>query len=292
MFVDGKEYPVTNIVNGTGSVVVPKVEAGIHTAYATVSDDPKYNDGTSQNKSFDVEKVSDYNIVVDVDPGMAGENSIVTVTVPADVTGEVTVVLDGKEYRVTPVNGIAILEVPLDAGEHVAYASIRYDPKYADKNSNNDDFEVDKASADISISVIPGKDGEDSVINVKVPVDAKGTVVITVDGKEYKVSPVNGIATLKLPLGPGEHDVTARLIDDPKYVDSDPVDDVIPISDKDKGDNGPSKQSTKHNQAKHDSAKQNHAQHNLSDYPTGNPILVLLLALLSMGVVPFRKIRK
>ena len=210
---------------------------------------------------------------------MAGENTIVTVTVPEDVTGDVTVVIDGKEYPVTPVNGVAVLEVPLDAGKHNAYANIKNDPKYADKKSDNNNFNVDKVSDyDISINVIPGKDGKDTVINVKVPSDAKGTVVITVDGKQYKVSPKNGIATLRIPLGPGKHVVTARLIDDPKYADSDYEEYVFSIPE---GDG-----SLKH------SINENPVQHNLSDYPTGNPILVLLLALLSMGVIPLRKIRK
>ena len=278
--LDGKEYPVTP-VNGTAVLQVP-LDAGIYNVTAKVEDDPKYADKESNVTEFPVKKVSDYPITIKVDPGMAGENSILTVTVPADVTGVVTVVLDGKEYIVTPVNGIAVLEVPLEAGQHVAYASVKDDPKYADKDSDSVKFPVEKVSGyDISLDVVPGNDGKDTVITVKVPYDAKGTVVITVDGKEYRVTPENGIATLKLPLGPGKHVVTAKLIDDPKYADSKTLEDVFTISDA-KGETAPSEHSVKHN----------HAQHNLSDHATGNPILVLLVVLLSMGLVPFRKNRK
>ena len=72
---------------------------------------------------------------VNVTPGKPGENTTITVTLPEDSDGDLVIVVDGKEYPVTPSNGTAILELPLDAGNHTVIVKLTNDSKYADKNS-------------------------------------------------------------------------------------------------------------------------------------------------------------
>ena len=218
VIVDGEEYPVTP-VNGTAILDVP-LDEGNHTVSVKVSDDPKYADKESDPETFEVAKDDSYSIDVDVEPGRPGENTTITVTVPEDVTGTVTVIVDGEEYPVTPVNGTAILDVPLGEGNHTVSVKVSDDPKYADKTSDEEEFEVAKDdSYTIDIDVEPGKAGENTTITVTVPEDLTGDVIVVIDGKEYPVTPVNGTVVLDVPLGEGNHTVSVKVSDDPIYAD-------------------------------------------------------------------------
>ena len=119
------------------SILLRAETTGEKTINSTVSSADKDSDLTNNNKSVivNVNPISDYNMNVNVTPGKPGENTTITVTLPEDTDGDLVIVVDGKEYPVTPSNGTAILELPLDAGNHTVIVKLTNDSKYADRNS-------------------------------------------------------------------------------------------------------------------------------------------------------------
>ena len=61
-----------------------------------------------------------------------GEAAVITVTLPEDATGTVTVNVNGQDYSTTDIkNGVAEVTVPnLDADEYVAAVSYSGNDKY------------------------------------------------------------------------------------------------------------------------------------------------------------------
>ena len=151
------------------------------------------------------------------------------------------------------------------------------DLKYLDSKTDKT-FEVEKIS-DYEITLdVQSKDGK-TVFTVHVPKDATGDVLILVSGKPYNLTVRNGIATLILNLAPGKYVASAYLVNDPKYA---------------------LKQSNKVSFTVDDSADEKNLSSNpvkektgtLKDYPTGNPVLLALLVVMSMGGLPLRRIKK
>ena len=183
--INGTEYPV-DIVNGTGTIEIP-LGPGNYTVNATVSNDPKYDDKTSNNETFENPKINDYEIKVDVVPGSEDKNTTITVIVPKDIDGKVTVIVDGKEYPVTPVNGTAVIELPLDSGIHNVTVKLSNDTKYCDKQ-NSTSFVIPENMVDLEIivsvnsSTVEVNGLVEYIINVynKGSFDAKDVIVNTI----------------------------------------------------------------------------------------------------------------
>ena len=76
-----------------------------------------------------------------------GDSTVINVTVPDDVSGDVTVNINGTEYPTTLVEtGVYQTVVALPVGNYTVNATVSNDPKYADKTSDSKDFEVAKNS--------------------------------------------------------------------------------------------------------------------------------------------------
>ena len=215
--VNGTDYPVIIDEDGTGSVVIPLVP-GNYSANVTVSDDPKYEDKTVDIGDFEVPKVvlGDDDVEADVVPG---ENTTITVTVPDDVTGKVTVNVNGTDYPVTiDENGTGTVDIPLTPGNYTVNVTISDDPKYEDKTLDLGEFEVKKVDSFIKVDVEPVNVGENLSVDVVVPDDATGDITLEVDNKTY-ISPIkNGTAKFDISgLKEGNYTVKATYAGDDKY---------------------------------------------------------------------------
>ena len=217
--INGTDYPTVKI-NDTAYVAdVSGLVAGNYVVNASVSEDPKYADKTSDVERFDVVKVGAYNIGVVVDPNPAEVDSVVnvTVTVPGDVTGIVSVNINGTVYSTTKINNTAyVADVStLTAGNYVVNASVVNDPKY-----------VDKTSDDVTLLVVEDENyiidapdltkyysgPERFIVNVTyvrgAPVVGK-EVKITINGVTYnRTTNENGTASLSINLNSATYDVT------------------------------------------------------------------------------------
>ena len=215
--VNGKEYTVEVAADGKGIATGDKLAAGTYAFAAAWAGDDNYNIVT-ENGDFKVNKI-DSSVAVNVNNIKVGEELTITVNVPSDATGDVTVSVDGKEYKVAIENGKAVKTISgLKADDYTVTV------KYAGDNNYNaavaaSSFTVSKVDSTMDVTVNDIVFGGDLIVDVVLPGDATGEVVITVNGVDYPVPIVGGKATGTIGgLAAGDYTVTVKYAGDDKYV--------------------------------------------------------------------------
>ena len=214
--VNGKEYTV-KVTDGKGIATGDRLAAGTYAFAAVWAGDDNYNIVT-ENGDFKVNKV-DSSVAVNVNNIKVGEELTITVNVPSDATGDVTVSVDGKEYKVAIENGKAVKTISgLKADDYTVTV------KYAGDNNYNEatadaEFSVSKISDyNMDISVPEIKEGVNSTISVDLPKDATGTVTVEIDGKKYTANVIDGTANVIVSgLSAGDYNITTVYSGDAKY---------------------------------------------------------------------------
>ena len=214
--VAGKEYTV-KVTDGKGIATGDRLAAGTYGFAAAWAGDDNYNIVT-ENGDFKVNKV-DSSVAVNVNNIKVGEELTITVNVPSDATGDVTVSVDGKEYKVAIENGKAVKTISgLKADDYTVTV------KYAGDNNYNEatadaEFSVSKISDyNMDISVPEIKEGVNSTISVDLPKDATGTVTVEIDGKKYTANVIDGTANVIVSgLSAGDYNITTVYSGDAKY---------------------------------------------------------------------------
>ena len=214
--VNGKEYPV-KVTDGKGIATGDKLAAGTYAFAAAWAGDDNYNIVT-ENGDFKVNKI-DSSVAVNVNNIKVGEELTITVNVPSDATGDVTVSVDGKEYNVAIENGKAVKTISgLKADDYTVTV------KYAGDNNYNEatadaEFSVSKISDyNMDISVPEIKEGVNSTISIDLPKDATGTVTVEIDGKKYTANVIDGTANVIVSgLSAGDYNITTVYSGDAKY---------------------------------------------------------------------------
>ena len=214
--VAGKEYTV-KVTGGKGIATGDKLAAGTYAFAAAWAGDDNYNIVT-ENGDFKVNKI-DSSVAVNVNNIKVGEELTITVNVPSDATGDVTVSVDGKEYKVAIENGKAVKTISgLKADDYTVTV------KYAGDNNYNaavaaSSFTVSKVDSTMDVTVNDIVFGGDLTVDAVLPDDATGEVVITVNGVDYPVPIVDGKATGTIGgLAAGDYTVTVKYAGDDKYV--------------------------------------------------------------------------
>ena len=213
--VAGKEY-IVEVTDGKGIATGDKLAAGTYGFAAAWAGDDNYNIVT-ENGDFKVNKI-DSSVAVNVNNIKVGEELTITVNVPSDATGDVTVSVDGKEYKVAIENGKAVKTISgLKADDYTVTV------KYAGDNNYNaavaaSSFTVSKVDSTMDVTVNDIVFGGDLIVDAVLPDDATGEVVITVNGVDYHVSIENGKATGTISgLAAGDYTVTVKYAGDDKY---------------------------------------------------------------------------
>ena len=276
--INGKEY-TTDVENGKAIFKVPDLAFGNKTVAVKYSGDDSYNDNYTTGQ-FVVSKVPSSISAVGKDITV-GKDEVITVTVPSDATGKVLITIDGVGYYGEIINGKAKIIIPeLPAGKYSATVTYEGDDKYLESTAPVS-FTVNKVKAPVRAEADDISEGEDATVIVHVPSDATGTVTITIDGKQYTANVDNGVAVFVIPgLTRGDHNIVAFYSGDDKYDANDNITDIeVLYSQPDGPDNHSS-------EGKHAGAGVM-----LSEYATGNPILVLLL-LLMIGSTQIRRFKK
>ena len=214
--VAGKEYTV-KVTDGKGIATGDKLAAGTYAFAAAWAGDDNYNIVT-ENGDFKVNKI-DSSVAVNVNNIKVGEELTITVNVPSDATGDVTVSVDGKEYKVAIENGKAVKTISgLKADDYTVTV------KYAGDNNYNaavaaSSFTVSKVDSTMDVTVNDIVFGGDLIVDAVLPDDATGEVVITVNGVDYHVAIENGKATGTISgLAAGDYTVAIKYVGDDKYV--------------------------------------------------------------------------
>ena len=194
------------------------------------------------------------------------------VAVAENDTGVVLFSFDNQNWvPIKIINGVARYEVlGLDAGDYILF--VRYDGKNGTEFLQSP-FSIIPLNTKVTVDPISGKAGETVIIPIKVtdengnPVPL-GTVLVKLNDKIYKTTVKNGIATIKVVLPKaGSYNLVVYFEGDNNHNASYDVVNVKVIED--------------------------HSNSNLNSIGnmenTGNPLLVLLIALGAIGLESFRR---
>ena len=150
-----------------------------------------FNGITAKNKI--IVKPADLNI--DIKDILAGETEVITVKLPANATGTILFVIDGKTYSKTLKNGTASVEIAnLTLGKHTLKVIYSGDSNYTN-NTKEVEFNIKNSLSSITINTI--KDsiyGESITITANITRGANGNVTFTIDHDSKTVEIVNGVA--------------------------------------------------------------------------------------------------
>ena len=221
--VNNKSYEF-NIVDGVGSkhfdTVLPINTYGL-VANFTASNYNVAKNGTS----FKVTNATgSFNVIVE--DSVYGSGFTINVTDAIGVNDEhlngiVVVMINGKEYNVTVVNGIGskVVDTILPVGEYSVSASLTV-PNY-DVITDTTKFNVTNADCSFEISVEPITYGDNFTINVTDAIGVlgealNGTAIVVINSNEYNVTVVNGSGSKVVDtiLPAGNYDVSATFVAD------------------------------------------------------------------------------
>ena len=218
--VDGAEY-TESLVNGKATVNVPELSNGTHNITVSYSGDSKYapiskSAVVNVTKDGPVEK-SVVGLEISVSDITLGEDAVIDVVFSGNVTGEVTITVDSKDYEAVIDNNKASVTVSgLTVGEYDVVAKYVGNDYYKE-SVNSTGFKVLKVDIPVGDEtiVIP-ESGEE--YSISLPADATGTLTVTVDGIDYTCDVVNGKASVNVPkLSGGSHNITVAYSGDSRY---------------------------------------------------------------------------
>ena len=214
-FTVGDKTETVWIKDGKATLTVKDLVSGDYTVSAVYNGDVKYLT-SSNSTSFKVSKISGYDIKVNVGEVNEGENATVTVILPKDATGNVTLVMNNRPYFAKVNNGTAKVIIPyISAGTHEFIVNYYGDNKY-DKATANGTITVNKKTFTLTAdNLVKYYKGPES-LTAKL-VDSKGNpiagadVTFNINGKDYIRKTNNeGIASMAINLGAGTYNVAVK----------------------------------------------------------------------------------
>ena len=220
--VNGKNYTVVTDENGVASVVIDKLSAGKYDVNYKVDKNDIIQAVSNSSSLIINQGKADLN--VNITSGIAGEDVVINVTGPSDVTGNVTVVVNDKEYNTTFVDGTASVTLKdLASGNYTVSVLYSGDKNY-EKQELKADFTVEfnkNVNLNISDIVMIYKDGTRMIAVLTDylgnPI-ANATLYFTINGKTYvKTTDDKGTASMGLNLVSKVYDATISYNGSDKY---------------------------------------------------------------------------
>ena len=186
--VDGETY-----TGDAASIIqMAKLDVGEKIAHVVFADDKNYK-GTELDVTFNVTKAEKTLPVTTV-----VNSTTVVVTVPENVTGNVTVILPNGTNKTAVIdNGSAIITL-----ENMTPGENNITVIYTDGNNTitaNATITVPKYDTQMNVTVSEAKAGGNATVTVEVPKNATGTITVTIDGKKYATDNItDGVATITI----------------------------------------------------------------------------------------------
>ena len=205
------------VVDGKGTLTLSGLASGSYDVVAKFNGDDKYL-ASEDSAKFNVTKLAS-TIDIAVDNIKVGENAVISVALPEDATGDVIISVNGKNYTVMTKYGMANVTISdLANGTYSVDVFYNGDDIYAPiKNSTA--FTVSKVSDyNMTVDIADIVKGENATITVSVPEDGTGSVIVTINGTDYKGTVIKGIAKVIIPdLDEGSYKVVTFYTGDNKY---------------------------------------------------------------------------
>ena len=211
------------IIDNTAIIPTNNIPIGNYSVVISYPGDEKYNPYIDDLEISIYKKLIDnYTIEITANDIYAGENATISVTLPVDVTRNVTIIVNNKNYIVKINNGTAtkvISDLPI--GQYNVSVYYEGDDKYSSKTNSTTFKVMDKPLNNYTLEIRADDilAGDEALIFIILPEDAKGYVIITVDGKKYNKTLNEGIALLRIQdLKTGKYEVEVSYSGDEKYI--------------------------------------------------------------------------
>ena len=213
----GNESKLVHIENGTGSVKFSGLTKGTYTVTATYNGDANYDRNAFANTTVTVYK-GPANIIATAEPVSFGEDVVIDIQLPSDISRRVNVTLGNETKLVSLANGTASVKFSgLAVGTYNAVVSYNGDENYA-KSSVNVTAKVVKATPDIQITTGDITVGEPLTVDVQLPADVSRRATVTVGNESKAVILKEGIGSVKFTgLEAGTYDVVVSYNGDSNY---------------------------------------------------------------------------
>ena len=199
------------VISGNASYSFGGLKLGTYTVEAI------YDSKLSKTTSFTVSKTTP-NLNVDIKDVLAGQDEVITLTLPNDATGEVTFIVDGIKYIKTLNNGIATVTISdLSLGNHSLKVIYSGDNNY---NNNTADitFSIKNSLSKTVIEVNNTVYGENITVMASVTSGATGNVTFIIGNLTKTVEIINGKAVAVFDkLNAGTYSVKADYLGNSVY---------------------------------------------------------------------------
>ena len=288
--VNGNEYNLT-LNNGKATLDLENLTTGDYTVKVTFGND-NYNNITNET-SFTINKSSTNLNISLVNTTFNDKNHTARFNITLDSSNgmllneTVNVTINNKTYAVNVVNGTGVLDVDgLSAGNYTVESVFNGNDNF-DSSNNTVNFTIDYLTPELNVKIVT--DGNKAIIYVRLTYNGtglNGTVTVNFNNKNYTVNVIDGKGNLTLSnLKNGKYGIDVIFDGDNIYSGiSTNASFSIDVPDKNGTDNGNSNTET----SEDNNLKS--LRFNGNSLPkTGNPIMVLLLALMALTVVIKRK---
>ena len=210
--INGNVY-IGNVINGSSSVELTGLDPGNYTATVVYSGDGNY---TGANKTVNVKIPK---IIIELNDSNCWWNASQVSVNLNNATGTLTVKIADKVYTEELTDGVAVVYIgDLAPGSYNATILYSGDSKYGSATKIID-VNVPKVVVELdNDTLVIDSQNVSSGVSINLPGDATGTLSVTVDGKNYTETLVNGKATVNIPeLADGEYNMTVTYSGDGKY---------------------------------------------------------------------------
>ncbi|WP_458453064.1 Ig-like domain repeat protein, partial [Methanobrevibacter sp.] len=214
--INGTDYKAV-VENGVATVDISNATPGSYNVTVTYSGDNNHAPIVA-NASITIPKLATQ-MSIEVNNSLVDETITVIVTVPENITGEVTLEIDGNTWTKKPDGNKVTFTIPgLAAGDKTVVATYAGDEVY-EHNSTTANFKVSKHNAPFSIAADGVDAGETVTIRINdLPGDATGYVTVDINGVEYAVN-ITKTKELTIPITKsGNYTVVATYLGDDKFL--------------------------------------------------------------------------
>jgi hypothetical protein len=190
----------SNIISISDVVILENLTSGKHNISAIYYGDEKYEKYAFNLVNFEVNKLYETPKVTIQEYNPYGNKTIMTINLPSDATGTITIIIDEKLLNESSlINGTVSFILPEDLAVGMHSIAVTYvgDVKY-DESSVNASVNVIKAQPNIHVDNVTSIVGETITLNITLPTDATGIVLITINDTNYFTNIENGIANLSI----------------------------------------------------------------------------------------------
>ena len=210
------------------SITLPKLNTGIYTLTVTTNPDENHTN-VSKSVTITISKITPaMNVVVEPAVNITAKDDVtLTVSLPSDATGEVTVKVNGKKVDFISANETIIINLNNKAtGDYVVDITYSGDKNY-ESDSATKEFTISKAETSITAKQIDFEEGNASKIEITVPNVESGIVLVDVAGKKFYGDIDSGNAIVIIEgVDAGNYTANVKFFGDDKYKEATTTADV------------------------------------------------------------------